>query len=282
MGGTDSRGAALSGVFAVADRDGLGDEDAGTGLQLLKAAGSNDVSGIDAFDGGDSVIGGASLDVLLPGDIAGTLGGGLLAAGFGSGFLGGFAALWCAFGCGGRVSSRVVSSRGRGDDVDEGFRSIVLDGGVGDQGHVVLGGHEQTGVHELVGKEDVVAVVKLGAEVDGAGGGVDLVVDGDQLAGGQLGGLVTIVGFDGEVRSFTHLLQHVGEVILGEGEDYGDGLDLGNDGEHGAAAGLDQVAGIDEAEANASGEGRDDVAVGQLHLVKVEGALIGLDQPLVL
>src|ERR1700761_9013471 len=101
MGETDSRGAALSGIFGVADRRRLGDDDAGAGLQLLKAAGGNHVSGIDTFDGSNAVVGGAGLDVLLPGDVAGALGGGLLASGFGGGFVGGFAARRRAFGTGG-------------------------------------------------------------------------------------------------------------------------------------------------------------------------------------
>ncbi len=42
--------------------------------------------------------------------------------------------------------------------------------------------HQQSRVHEFVGKKLVVLVVELRAAFYGAGGGVDLVVDGDQLA----------------------------------------------------------------------------------------------------
>ena len=45
------------------------------------------------------------------------------------------------------------------------------------------------------------------------------------------------------------------QVVFWDGEDDGDGLDLGDDGEGGAAAGLDDVARVDEAQTDAAGNG---------------------------
>src|SRR5215472_8447629 len=46
--------------------------------------------------------------------------------------------------------------------------------------------HQQLHVDELIGKQRVVGVVELRAHLDGAGGGVDLIVDRDDLADGKL------------------------------------------------------------------------------------------------
>ena len=48
---------------------------------------------------------------------------------------------------------------------------------------IVEGLDQQARVHKLVGIEHALGVVEGGAQLDGTGGGVDLVVDGAELAG---------------------------------------------------------------------------------------------------
>ena len=50
-------------------------------------------------------------------------------------------------------------------------------------------------IHKLVGKQHLIAVIKRSFQIQGAGSGVDLVVDGKQLAFGQLLAVVTIPRF---------------------------------------------------------------------------------------
>src|SRR5579871_6712629 len=71
------------------------------------------------------------------------------------------------------------------DDVDEGLLSVVLDGYGGDEERVCKRADLQARVDELVGKELSLRVVKDGAQLDGACGGVDLIVEREQLAGGE-------------------------------------------------------------------------------------------------
>ncbi len=55
---------------------------------------------------------------------------------------------------------------------------IVLDGRGGDEDDVFERVQKQTGIDELVGKERVGLVLKEGAQFEGSGGGVDLIVGG--------------------------------------------------------------------------------------------------------
>src|SRR5579875_4190196 len=55
---------------------------------------------------------------------------------------------------------------------------------------------DQPHVDELVGEKLIALVVENGLELGRAGGGIDLVVDGEQGAGSDLVVVVAIVGFD--------------------------------------------------------------------------------------
>src|ERR1700733_16304252 len=138
MGGTDSRGVALGGVLKHWM---LGDDDLRSILQLLKAAGRQLISGVDAFYGRHAMIGNARVDVLH--------------------------------------LRRTV-----GDDINERCLPVVLNGGSRNQGHAMLRGNEQAGIHELIREQAVVTVIKESTKLDGAGGGIDLVIQGEQFAGG--------------------------------------------------------------------------------------------------
>ena len=158
----------------------------------------------------------------------------------------------------------------------------MLDSRGWNQYHPMFRGDEQAGIHELVGKEAGVSVVKQGAEFESAGCGIDLVVQSKQFARGDLLGLLPIVNIHRQFRSVMKLVEHAGEIILGQGENHSDGLDLGDNGQDCAAAGLHEIARVDQAQADSPGERRHDVAVGKLHLVEIKSALIRPDQSLVL
>ena len=71
-------------------------------------------------------------------------------------------------------------------------------------------------------------VVELGAKADGAGSGIDLVVDGEQTAGSDLVHLRAVEGVDGQVGSVQNLRPELGKVVFGYVEDHGDRLQLCN------------------------------------------------------
>ena len=72
------------------------------------------------------------------------------------------------------------------------------------------------------------------------------------------------------------------EIVFGDGEDHGDGLNLRDDGEGETAGGLHDVARIDEAQANSAGDRRDDVAIVDLNLIEAHYALVDFDGALLL
>ncbi len=51
-----------------------------------------------------------------------------------------------------------------------------------DHHRVLLGVHQQAGVNELIGEQRVVQIAKARLQLDGPGGGIDLVVEAQQLA----------------------------------------------------------------------------------------------------
>ena len=116
------------------------------------------------------------------------------------------------------------------DDVDEGRGAVVLDRGGGYEDDVVEGLDQQTGVDELIGEELVAGIVEGGAELERPGGGVDLVIEGGELAGLDLSGVGAVVGVHRECVLF-ELGLNLREVVFGDVEDDGDGLELGDDGE---------------------------------------------------
>ena len=119
------------------------------------------------------------------------------------------------------------------NDIDEGGLAVVLDGGVGNEGDALQGVDEQARVDELVREERAVGVGEESAQLDGAGGGVDLVVDGEELAGGELGGLGAVQASTGSVCMARMRDCTWPRLSSANGEDDGDGLHLGDDGQHG-------------------------------------------------
>ena len=70
--------------------------------------------------------------------------------------------------------------------IDEGARLAALDGGDRHDGGVLHRVREQADIDELVGEQRLVLVVEHGAQLHRAGGRVDLVVDGGELALAEL------------------------------------------------------------------------------------------------
>ena len=83
-------------------------------------------------------------------------------------------------------------------EVDEGAHHAVgraaANRGVGHDDLIVQHLHQQLDVDELIRKQRAVGVVELRAQLDGAGGHVDSIVDREQLAVGELGAVGAIVG----------------------------------------------------------------------------------------
>ena len=72
------------------------------------------------------------------------------------------------------------------DDVDERRLGTVLDGRGRHDHHVALVADQQPSVDELVGKQQVVFILKHRLQANGSRRRIDLVVQGHQLAGGQI------------------------------------------------------------------------------------------------
>ena len=85
------------------------------------------------------------------------------------------------------------------EDVDEEALAVLLDGGGRDQRRALEGLDQQTGVDKLVGEEAQVVVGEAGAHLDGAGGGVDLVVQREDFAAGKFRLRGTVEGFHAEL-----------------------------------------------------------------------------------
>src|ERR1700733_659529 len=168
------------------------------------------------------------------------------------------------------------------DDINKGCLSVVLDSRGRNQDHAMLRGDEQAGIHELVGKQAAVAVVKQCTKFESAGCGINLIVQSEQLARSDFLGLLSVVSIHRKLGSMMDLVEHAGQVILGQRENNCDGLDLGDTSPACAAGGLHEIAGIDQTQANSARERRNDMAVGKLYLVEIKGTLIRPDQPFVL
>src|SRR5882672_983586 len=141
---------------------------------------------------------------------------------------------------------------------------------------------QQAHVDELVGEEIAVLVRKLGFQLDRPRGRIDLVVDGEQLSGGEPIFLLAVVGLDGKGHPGTQALEHLGQAVLRDGEHHGDRLELGDDDQAVGVARPDDVARIDEAQAQAAPDRRSDGGVDELQLRIVDLALVEFHRALVL
>ena len=86
-----------------------------------------------------------------------------------------------------------------------------------------------------------------------------------------------VVGFDDELLAALHRSLHLRELILRQGEDDGDGMDLGDDDEAGRVRGMDDVAGVDEAQTDDTIDGRINFGVAEVDACGFDGGLISFD-----
>lgn len=161
------------------------------------------------------------------------------------------------------------------DGVHVGALGPALDGGGGHDDQILLNVDEKMNIHKLIGEEQVLAVVEDGFELVSAGSGVDLVVDGEKFTGLDFVGVITVEGLDTELATAAQLRGDLRKLVLRKGKDNGDGLKLGDDEQAVGVAGVNNVAGIHEAEADAAADRCGDVAIGELQLGIIDLPLIG-------
>src|SRR5580658_10225602 len=130
------------------------------------------------------------------------------------------------------------------DYVDEGALRVSLNRGGGHQGDIMLRIHQQSCVHELHGKQAEVLIWKNRLQFYRARGLVNLIIQGQKRAGGQLGGLVPGEGIDRHFLAVAQLFLNLRQVIFRDAENHGNGLKLSDYNQRGGAAGSNNVAWI--------------------------------------
>ena len=168
------------------------------------------------------------------------------------------------------------------DDVDEGALLAALDGGGRDDRGPVQDVEEHRGVDELVGEERLVVVLEDRTQLEGARRRVDRVVDVSRVPVASLAVLSRLKASTGIGASAASLLQDPGDIVLRKGEDDRDRLDLREEDDAVRIARRHVVALVDLPQADPAGDRRGDVAVGEVQLRAVHGALVRLCHPLVL
>ena len=99
-----------------------------------------------------------------------------------------------------------------------------MDGGCGHDDGIVPDLHEQAGIDELVGEKLVPFIGENGLELDRAGGGIDLVVNSQEVAIGKFLLLFPVKGLDRKARAAFELGEYLWQVVFGNGENHGDWL----------------------------------------------------------
>ncbi len=151
------------------------------------------------------------------------------------------------------------------DDVNVGALRTTLKRSERYQTKIVPGVHEEMSVDELVGKETAVFVVEDGFQLIGSGGDINLIVNGEELTAGDFGGVVSVERFYGQIGgSFAQFIEDLGQLVLWKRENHSDWLNFGDDQKTVGIRGVDDIAGIDEAKADASGNWSCDPGVGEL------------------
>ena len=120
----------------------------------------------------------------------------------------------------------------------------------------------------------MIFVLEDGLQLERTGGGVDLVVRGQQLAAGDLGLARAVVSVHHQPSTREQLLQHGRQIVLGNREQRGDRLHLRDHHEPVLVAGVDDVPRIDEAQADAATDRSRDSAVDELQLGVGDGPLV--------
>ena len=95
--------------------------------------------------------------------------------------------------------------------------------------------HQKADIDELAGEQLAVGIVEHGAQLHRAGGGIDHIVHGGELAAGDLVGLAAVIGIDRQHGAAADPRHDLGDIVFRHGEEHRHGRQLGH---HHDAGGL--------------------------------------------
>ena len=125
--------------------------------------------------------------------------------------------------------NRVLRSGIFSDTIDISTLWAALNGCSGNDGEIALGVDKKVHVDKLIGEKAVVGIAKDGLELIGPGSRINLIVNGLQFSTGDFGGVVAVIGIDGELDARTKLGVHLRKLILWQAKNHRYRLELGDD-----------------------------------------------------
>ncbi len=162
------------------------------------------------------------------------------------------------------------------DHVDERPVGAALDGGGRHHHHLAQRVDQHPHIDELARPELEIGIGEFGLELHGAGGLIHLIVDHQHLAAVERFLAVGSERVDRQ-RTFGEALVELRQVLLRQAEEHRDRPHLRDDDDAGGILRLHQVAFVDQADAGAAGDRRDDVGVGEDGARIVDHRLVELD-----
>jgi hypothetical protein len=175
------------------------------------------------------------------------------------------------------TGDRALADRAVGIELpDEIAAGAGAHGGDRHDHHVLQRLQRQPNVDELAGEQGPVGVGEARLGADGAGRGVDAVVQRAENAFVEGDGLGAIEG-DHRQLALVRLRLDARRVVLRDGELDVDGGDLGDDRDARGRAGRDEVTEVDGAQADAARDRRDDAAVAEVQPGRADGGAVGGD-----
>jgi len=130
------------------------------------------------------------------------------------------------------------------NQIDKRSGRPALNGNGGNNGHVALRIKPQLHIHELIWKELMVSVIEDGLQLGCAGGGVDLVIHGQQVSRCNQGSPTLVVGLCLQLRALAQFRQHGRQLFFRDIKDDGNGLDLSDNDDPVRVTGMHNVPGV--------------------------------------
>ena len=161
-------------------------------------------------------------------------------------------------------------------DIDEGAVRPALHGRGRRHHHLLERVDQQPDVDEAARPELQFAVGKFGLELDRAGGLIDLIVDDLELAACRPRSCCRRPNASTGSAPLANARVDLAELLLRQGEQHRDRLDLGDDDDAARVGRVHDVALVDLADAGAAGDRRDDAGVVEDRLGVVDLRLIEL------
>jgi hypothetical protein len=159
----------------------------------------------------------------------------------------------------------------------KGALSVALNGHCRDQGGVMLRFNQKSRVHELVWEKSVFFVGKLRPELDGTGGWVNLIIDGQKVSSTEPVLQRAVIRFDGQPNPMLELVDHRRNGVLGDSKDNRNRLELGDHNQASGVSRLNEVPRIHQAQPDAPADRRGDAGVDKLHFDTFDQSLIVLN-----